>query len=192
MTTTSLEPRHLRSCLSRFVTGVAVVSYVADGEPRGVTVNSFTSVSMDPPLILVSLARSAKAVGHLSEVPFTINVLKASQLDIALQFAGRPRDGLRVDWQDCADGLAPVLTGALATFRCRPWHAYDGGDHVLQLGQVAEADVSGDEEPLLFDRGRFAMVGLSLFDNPRVIESDPVIGGGIIRSQLVHHLATAC
>jgi len=191
MNTTSPDPRHLRSCLSRFVTGVAVVSYVADGEPRGVTVNSFTSVSMDPPLILVSLARTAKAAGHLSEVPFTINVLKASQLDIALQFAGRPRDGVRVAWHDSAGDLAPVLAGALATFRCRPWQAYNGGDHVLQLGRVAEADVSGEEEPLLFDRGRFAMVGLSLFDNPRVIESDPVIGGGIIRSHLVHHLAAA-
>jgi flavin reductase (DIM6/NTAB) family NADH-FMN oxidoreductase RutF len=191
MTTTSLEPRHLRSCLSRFVTGVAVVSYVADGEPRGVTVNSFTSVSMDPPLILVSLARTAKAAGHLSEVPFTINVLKASQLDIAMQFAGRPQEGLRVAWQASDGDLAPVLDGALATFRCRPWQAYDGGDHVLQLGQVAEADVSSEEEPLLFDRGRFAMVGLSLFDHPRVIEADPVIGGGIIRSHLVHHLAAA-
>ena len=191
MNTTGLEPGHLRSCLSRFVTGVAVVSYVADGEPRGVTVNSFTSVSMDPPLILVSLARTAKAAGHLEAVPFTINVLKASQLDIALQFAGRPRDGLRVIWKDTAGDLAPVLAGALATFRCHPWQAYDGGDHILQLGQVAEADVSGEEEPLLFDRGRFAMVGLSLFDNPRVIESDPVIGGGIIRSHLVHHLAAA-
>jgi flavin reductase (DIM6/NTAB) family NADH-FMN oxidoreductase RutF len=191
MTSTSPEPRHLRSCLSRFVTGVAVVSYVADGQPRGVTVNSFTSVSMDPPLILVSLARTAKAAGHLSAAPFTINVLKASQLDVALQFAGRPRHGLRVTWKDTGDDLAPVLDGALATFRCRPWQAYDGGDHVLQLGQIAEADVSGEEEPLLFDRGRFAMVGLSLFDHPRVIESDPVIGGGIIRSHLVHHLATA-
>ena len=191
MHTNRPEPRHLRSCLSRFVTGVAVVSYLADGEPRGVTVNSFTSVSMDPPLILVSLARTAKAACHLWKIPFTINVLKASQLDIAMQFAGRPRDSLRVTWEASADDLAPVLHGALATFRCRPWQAYDGGDHVLQLGQVAEADVSGEEEPLLFDRGRFAMVGLSLFDNPRVIESDPVTGGGIIRSHLVHHLATA-
>jgi flavin reductase (DIM6/NTAB) family NADH-FMN oxidoreductase RutF len=140
---------------------------------------------------LVSLARTAKAAGPLSAAPFTINVLKASQLDIALQFAGRPRDGLRVTWQDTAGDLAPVLAGALATFRCRPWHAYDGGDHVLQLGQVAEAGVSGEEEPLLFDRGRFAMVGLSLFDHPRVLEADPVIGGGIIRSHLVHHLAAA-
>src|SRR5215470_11320994 len=119
MNTTSLEPRHLRSCLSRFVTGVAVVSYVAGGEPRGVTVNSFTSVSMDPPLILVSLARTAKAAGPLSTVPFTINVLKASQLDIALQFAGRPRDGVQVAWKPSTGDLAPVLAGALATFRCR-------------------------------------------------------------------------
>jgi flavin reductase len=186
----TLEPRHLRSCLSRFVTGVAVVSYVVDDEPRGVTVNSFTSVSMDPPLILVSLARSAKAVDHLGSVPFTINVLKASQFDIAMQFAGRPRAGLSIRWDGVDDGLAPAIPGALATFRCRPWQAYDGGDHILQLGQVVEAAVSGDEEPLLFDRGRFAMVGLSLFDNPRVIEHGPVTGG-IQRSNLVHHLATA-
>jgi len=139
----------------------------------------------------VSLARTAKAVGHLSQIPFTINVPKASQLDIAMQFAGRPREGLRVAWQASDGDLAPVLEGALATFRCRPWQAYDGGDHVLQLGQVVQAEVSGEEEPLLFDRGRFAMVGLSLFDHPRVIESDPVISGGIIRSQLVHHLAAA-
>lgn len=186
-----LEPRHLRSCLSRFVTGVAVVSYVVDGEPRGVTVNSFTSVSMDPPLILVSLARTAKAVEHLSEVPFTINVLKAPQLDIAMQFAGRPREGLKVGWEERGDDLAPSIRGALATFRCRPWHSYDGGDHVLQLGEVVGADVPGDGEPLLFDRGRFAMVGLSLFDNPHVLEADPIVGGGIFRSHLVHQLAAA-
>ena len=187
----TLEPRHLRSCLSRFVTGVAVVSYVIDGETRGVTVNSFTSVSMDPQLILVSLARSTTAVDHLSNVPFTINVLKASQFDIAMQFAGRPRAGLAVRWQGAEDGLAPVIPGALATFRCRSWQAYDGGDHVLHIGRVVEAAVSGDEEPLLFDRGRFAMVGLSLYDNPRVIEADPIVGGGILRSNLVHHLTAS-
>jgi len=186
-----LEARHLRSCLSRFVTGVAVVSYRAEGELRGLTVNSFTSVSMDPPLILVSLARNARAAEHLSEVPFTINVLKASQFDVAMQFAGRPREGLRVDWLDEEPELAPVLKGALATFRCLPWHTYDGGDHVLQIGQVVDAEVIGDEEPLLFDRGRFAMVGLSLYDHPRVLESDPIVGGGIIRNHLVHQLATA-
>jgi flavin reductase len=187
---TPIDPRHLRSCLSRFVTGVAVVSYVADGEVRGLTVNSFTSVSLDPPLILVSLARSTKASINMHEVPFTVSVLNASQFDIAMQFAGRPRHGLSVKWQDSGDGLAPALHGALATFRCKPWNSYDGGDHILQLGEVVEADLSGDEEPLLFDRGRFAMVGLSLFDNPRVVEAEPVLRGGFARSQLVHHLAT--
>ena len=191
MTSPILEPQHLRSCLSRFVTGVAVVSYLVDDEPRGVTVNSFTSVSMDPPLILVSLARATKAVDHLREVPFTINVLKASQFDIAMQFAGRPRDGLKVGWKESEDGLAPTLSGALATFICRPWHSYDGGDHVLQLGEVIEAEVTDGEEPLLFDRGQFAMVGLSLYDNPRVIDADPIVGGGILRSSLVHHLTAS-
>ena len=138
----------------------------------------------------VQYINKSKQVLH--EAPIFLKAEKDEvQLDIAMQFAGRPQEGLRVAWQASDGDLAPVLDGALATFRCRPWQAYDGGDHVLQLGQVAEADVSSEEEPLLFDRGRFAMVGLSLFDHPRVIEADPVIGGGIIRSHLVHHLAAA-
>jgi flavin reductase (DIM6/NTAB) family NADH-FMN oxidoreductase RutF len=191
MTNTVLEPRHLRSALSRFVTGVAVISYRVDEQPRGLTVNSFTSVSLDPPLILTALARTAKAAEHLGAVPFTVNVLKASQFDIALQFAGRPRERLRVHWTRTDDELAPTLAGALATFRCRPWRTYDGGDHLLQLGEVVEAEVCGEEEPLLFDRGRFAMVGLSLFDSPHVIEAPPVVEAGIGRTHLVHHLASA-
>lgn len=153
--TPTLEPRHLRACLSRFVTGVAVVSYRADGDIRGLTVNSFTSVSLEPPLVLVSVARSARAADHLGRVPFTVNVLSAAQLDVALHFAGRPRDPLQVTWRSTSDDLAPDLEGALATFRCRQWHSYDGGDHRLHLGCVVEADVRGDGEPLLFDRGRF-------------------------------------
>lgn len=161
MNASILGPRHLRSCLSHFVTGVAVVSYRAEGKVRGLTVNSFTSVSLEPPLILVSLARSAKAVEHLSRVPFTINVLEASQVDIARQFAGTSRNSVRVEWQSTGEDLAPTLQGALATFRCRPWQSYDGGDHMLQLGQVIDADIHGGGEPLLFDRGRFVMVGTS-------------------------------
>ncbi len=151
----TVEPLHLRACLSRFVTGVVVVSYSAEGETRGLTVNSFTSVSLEPPLVLVSVARSARAADHLGRVPFTVNVLGASQLDVARHFAGRPRDPAEFMWQSAGDDLAPILTGALATFRCRPWQTYDGGDHRLHLGHVMEAHVHGDGEPLLFDRGRF-------------------------------------
>ena len=153
--TTPLDPVHLRHCLSRFATGVAVVSYRAEGETRGVTVSSFTSVSLDPPLVLVSVARSAGAGGHLGRVPFTVNVLGATQLDLALHFGGRRRGPAQVGWQSTSDHLAPTLDGALASYRCEAWDSYDGGDHRLHLGRVVEVAVRGDGEPLLFDRGRF-------------------------------------
>ncbi len=187
----TLEPRFLRTCLSRFVTGVAVVSYLSDGQPRGLTVNSFTSVSMDPPLILVSLARSAKACDQLNDTPFVINVLRASQIDVAMQFAGRPKPGAPIRWITDGPDQPPLLAGALATFRCIPWRAYDGGDHVLQVGEVVAAEVGGEEEPLLFDRGRFAMVGLSLFDSPRMVDLDQPQRQWITHTNRVHHIATA-
>jgi flavin reductase (DIM6/NTAB) family NADH-FMN oxidoreductase RutF len=149
------EPSHLRHCLSRFTTGVAVVSYRAEGDIRGLTVNSLTSVSLDPPLLLVSVARSARADAHLGGVPFTVNVLGTAQVDVALHFAGRLRGPLEVGWHSTGEHLAPTLEGALASFRCRAWTSYDGGDHRLHLGRVVEVDARSDGEPLLFDRGRF-------------------------------------
>lgn len=154
------EPLHLRACLSRFVTGVALLSYCVDGEARGLTVNSFTSVSLDPPLVLVSVARAARDARHLGGVPFSLSVLAASQLAVALHFGGRPQvGGADVTWQPTADGLAPTLAGAVATFQCRPWRSYDGGDHRLHLGRVVTARVAADGEPLVFDRGRFSLLG---------------------------------
>ncbi len=150
-----MEPGQMRTCLSRFVTGVAVVSYHAAGGTRGLTVNSFTSVSLDPPLVLVSVARSARAADHLGHVPFTVNVLSAAQLDVALHFAGRAREVPQLRWQPTGGDLSPVLAGALASFRCHPWASYDAGDHQLHLGRVMEAAARVDGEPLLFDRGRF-------------------------------------
>ena len=99
---TALDARHLRGCLGRFATGVAVVSYAVNGEACGLTVNSFTSVSLDPPLVLVSLARKARACEHLGQQPFAINVLRADQLDVAMQFArdrGRYPAGL-AGWRE--------------------------------------------------------------------------------------------
>lgn len=151
----NVEPMHLRHCLSRFATGVAVVTYRAEGETRGLTVNSFTSVSLDPPLVLVSVARSAGAAGHLGRVPFTVNVLGAGQLDLALHFAGRRSGTATVTWQSTSDHLAPTLDGALASYRCQAWDSFEGGDHRLHLGLVVEASARDDGKPLLFDRGRF-------------------------------------
>src|SRR3954454_7112009 len=110
----AIDPRHFRRCLGRFSNGVTVVTYrTADGE-RGATMNSFTSVSLDPPLVLLSLARAAQACVALEDAPFAINVLRADQMDIALQFAGRRKPRLRIAWAAPGDaGDPPALAGTV-------------------------------------------------------------------------------
>ncbi|MDT7601733.1 MAG: hypothetical protein QOK26_3810, partial [Pseudonocardiales bacterium] len=86
----AVDPRELRSCLGHFATGVTVITCDGDGTPHGATVNAFSAVSLDPPLVLVSLDRKSKACKYLDGRPFTVNVLTEPQDDVALHFAGRP------------------------------------------------------------------------------------------------------
>jgi len=131
----------LRASLGRFATGVAVVTFTTlddDGwqHRRGITVNSFTSVSMDPPLVLVSLQRAVQSHDLLRGRPFSVNVLGAEQRDLALRFAGKPQPDLARTPSWIEGEVAPHLAGALVTFECTPWAEYDGGDHTLFLGRV--------------------------------------------------------
>jgi flavin reductase (DIM6/NTAB) family NADH-FMN oxidoreductase RutF len=153
-----IDSRTLRTALGHFATGVTVVTYAADGERYGVTVNAFTAVSLDPPLILVSLDRRSRASEKLPGRPFVVNVLSAAQCDLALNFAGKPDTELDVSWATEADECSPRFSDSSAWFACTPWQAHDGGDHVLVLGEVQELDLSGGE-PLLFYGGRFRAVG---------------------------------
>ena len=149
-----LAPRTLRNVFGQFATGVTIVTYRdAGGTPRGATMNSFTSVSMDPPLVLVSVARNAKACDGLDGNEFTINILAANQADLALHFAGRPDPRLAVTWHGHTDG-PPRLRGTTAWLQCRPWQTYDGGDHVLVVGEVVRHETRA-AEPLTFHRGEF-------------------------------------
>lgn len=155
----TLDPRILRNALGHFATGVTVITYqTEDGTRHGMTVNAFTAVSLEPPLILVSLRRESRATDHLSKNPFVVNILAATQHSVAMSFAGRKQPGLEVGWKQSANGLAPRLTGTSAWFECTPWSEYDGGDHVLVLGEVQALDLTG-EDPLLFFGGRFRDVG---------------------------------
>lgn len=135
----STELKHvLRGGLGRFATGVAVVTFDtgADGMTRrhGLTVNSFTSVSLDPPVVLVAIQRSVRAHALLSRHPFTVNVLGAEQQDLAMHFAGRPN--VEPNW---IEGMrAPRLAGSASWFECTPWAEHDGGDHTLFLGHVED------------------------------------------------------
>jgi len=132
---------HFRGSLGRFATGVAIVTFDGVTKRHGITVNSFTAVSMEPPLVLVSIARTAKAHDELAGRPFTVNILGAEQRQLALHFAGRP--GPEPRWVE--GGTAPRLSSVLAYFECKPWAEYDGGDHTLYLGEVVDFNYrSGD------------------------------------------------
>ena len=145
--------QYLRGGYGRFATGVAVVTFEASDGRHGITVNSFTSVSMEPPLVLVSIARNTVSHDELAGKNFTVNVLGAEQEALAMHFAGTLNQ--EPTWVE--GGVAPRLAGTLSWFACTPWAAYDGGDHTLYLGEVQDYDYrSGDS--LGFVNGRFTEI----------------------------------
>lgn len=154
---TAIDPRDLRHAFGRFGTGVTVVTTTSDdGADHGATVSAFTSVSLDPPLAQVTLMRSSKVSTLVEDRPFAINVMAQTQLDTCLHFAGKPmRNG--PGWGNSATGV-PVLAGNAATLECRPWAVYDGGDHLIVVGEVVALDIS-PVEPLLFFGGKFHHLG---------------------------------
>ena len=154
---TGFDPRQLRDTLGSFATGVTVLTYESERSNYGMTVNSFTSVSLEPPLVLVSLMRSSQALSYLVDRPFAINVMGNDQLATALHFAGKPQDDHKIDW--ILDEPAPRIDGSLAHFQCSPWAAYDGGDHVLLLARVDTFGQTDDGRPLLFHRGKWGELG---------------------------------
>ena len=143
----------LRSCLGRFATGVAVVTFDSQDGPRGITVNSFTSVSMEPPLVLVSVARRARAHDALFDRAFCVNVLGGNQEGLARRFAGTSEEA--VAWAP-VDGV-PRLAGVLAHVVCRPWRTYDGGDHTLFIGEVVNYDYR-DGDALAFHGSQYTRI----------------------------------
>jgi flavin reductase (DIM6/NTAB) family NADH-FMN oxidoreductase RutF len=146
--------------------------------------NAFTSVSLDPPLVLISVARSAKASAKLRGQPFSVNVLASDQLGVALQFAGRPGGRLDLRWGN--GGPAPHLTNAMAWIQCTPWQAYDGGDHVLYLGEVQRLEYRR-ADPLLFFAGSFMSPGVQLFHSPRTVMLDGrPIPGWLAAAERIH------
>jgi len=156
-------PAHFfRGSLGRFATGVAVVTFDgtdAEGAPKrhGITVNSFTSVSMDPPLVLVAIQRGVKTHELLANRPFTVNVLGAEQQALAQHFAGTPI--IEPAWIE--GEYAPRLSGALSYFACTGWAQYDGGDHTLFLGRVEDFGYRAGDA-LGFVDGRFVTIPAAL------------------------------
>jgi flavin reductase (DIM6/NTAB) family NADH-FMN oxidoreductase RutF len=150
------DRRDFRRALGQFATGVTVVSTRAkDGRRVGITVNSFASVSLDPPLVLWSLSRQAASFADFANAShFAVNVLSASQHHLSRRFSTPLPD--KFEGVECLEGFAgcPLLKEATAHFVCRNIRQMDVGDHVIFLGEVEEYKWS-DGEPLVFHSGRY-------------------------------------
>jgi flavin reductase len=156
----SADPRHLRDVFGRFATGVTVVAAGSE-TPRGMTANSFTSVSLDPPLILICASPTALVHEAVMDCgSFAVSILSAGQEDVARYFAdhSRPRghaEFARSDWWPAPSTGAPILHGALAWVECALWAMYDGGDHSIVLGRVLASGCGSGRDGLLFFGGDF-------------------------------------
>jgi flavin reductase (DIM6/NTAB) family NADH-FMN oxidoreductase RutF len=153
----ALAPPILRDALGNFPTGVAVVTAAGDdGALFGVTVSSFNSVSLNPPLVLFSLSRQLLSLeGILRAEAFAINFLRDDQEHLSARFAIALTDKwLGVEFRFGHTG-SPILIPALAVLECRPYAQYDGGDHVIVVGRVTDVEADSARRPLVFFRGAY-------------------------------------
>jgi len=153
------DARDFRSALGCFPTGVCLITTLApDGKRVGLTANSFSSVSLDPPMVLWSLARTAGSAPVFRDAEyFAINVLAAGDEELSSDFARSGEDKFSKYPQRFGSGLAgiPVLQGAVASFECHSRQRYYGGDHIIVIG-VVERYLHTGGAPLVFSRGRYA------------------------------------
>ena len=156
----SVDPGDYREALGCFATGVTVITAVGPrGELIGITVKSFNSVSLDPPLILFSLNRRAFSLrALLSTRAFAVNILRAGQERISEQFARTREDKWSGIAHELWDSGCPILTDALASFECETRHTYHGGDHVIFVGEVLRLRHDPEGQPLLFHGGKYGGV----------------------------------
>jgi flavin reductase (DIM6/NTAB) family NADH-FMN oxidoreductase RutF len=151
--------RDLRRVFGRFGTGVTVVTTQSDQGPLGMTANSFTSVSLDPALVLWSVAVSSKRHDAFVRCPhFAIHVLGADQSDLAQHFAAQGLDFADLDWAP-GPNQVPNLQGCIATLHCETQAVQPAGDHSLVIARVLLADLPETNMPgLMFERGRFGQI----------------------------------
>ena len=160
----AFSPAAFRDALGRFATGVAVVTARdRDGNPVGMTMSSFNTVSLDPPLVLFSVARSAHGLDAMENARgFAVNILGHAQSEMSVRFARAHIDKWHAVDHSPGYGDAPVLADVLAHFECKPYARYDGGDHVIFVCEVLRFATSGaEDEPLIFYRGGYHRLAAS-------------------------------
>ena len=153
------EVKEFRQCLAKFATGVTIVTCADDdGRPYGITANSFSSVSLEPRLLLWNVAKVSNSLqAFLDAEYFAINILSKDQQQLSAHFA--KSDHTLFDTVEIlrSDENVPLIPGALACFECRTFDIHDCGDHYIIIGEVVRFEAQ-EAEPLLFFNGKYAAI----------------------------------
>ena len=159
MSKTDFDPKDFRRALSQFPTGVTVITTLdAEGKPVGVTASSFNSVSMDPVLVLWSIDKGAHSLSAFENAEnFAVNILGKDQVATSNNFASRGEDKFANAAYSAGLGGSPVLDDYAAQFECKTWAVYEGGDHLILVGEVINYRYNDSVEPLVFARGSYAI-----------------------------------
>lgn len=157
----SFDSGKYRQALGRFATGVTIVTgLTADGQPVGVTVNAFSSVSLDPPLILISLDNETGCLEAFTEGErFAVNILEESQQELSDSFAGPQEHKFKTQSYDTWDSGCPILPNCLVNLECTRINVIEGGDHMIVLGRVDRIEQAEDGQPLLFYKSAYGRLG---------------------------------
>jgi flavin reductase (DIM6/NTAB) family NADH-FMN oxidoreductase RutF len=151
-----MEPQELRRVMGHFATGVTVITTKdQDGNLNGLTANAFMSLSLDPPLVLISVDKGAQCYACFNlQNGFTVNFLSEDQEEVSRRFATKGIDKFADLRWHAGDNGAAILDSALGYVECRITQCYDGGDHTIVVGEVVNANAIG-ERPLLFFKGQY-------------------------------------
>ncbi|WP_040205075.1 flavin reductase family protein [Neobacillus jeddahensis] len=148
-----MDDRQFRNAMGKFATGVTVVATEVDGNIHGMTANAFMSVSLNPKLVVVSIAEKAQMLEKVTKSgTFSVNILSADQQELSMVFAGQVKKQQEVVFDRI--GRIPVLNGAIAQIACEVSSAHVEGDHTLFIGKVLDVHLE-DSEPLIYYSGKY-------------------------------------
>jgi flavin reductase (DIM6/NTAB) family NADH-FMN oxidoreductase RutF/DNA-binding MarR family transcriptional regulator len=159
ITASEFDPRDLRRALGQFPTGVTIITTKDySGNPIGVTASSFNTVSMTPPLVLWSVDTKAFSASAMKNAEhFAVNVLAKSQIDMSNRFAGRGEDKFAGVEYIASEHGSPLFSDCAAQFECKTWNIYDGGDHLIIVGEILNYRQEESLVPLVFAGGSYAV-----------------------------------
>jgi len=148
-----MEDRLFRNTMGKFATGVTVITTKYENETIGMTANAFVSVSLDPKLVLISVANKARTLGYIQKAEkFAVSFLSNQQMEESMRFAGQLKEDTAFEFFQF--NQMPVIKDALVTITCNLYAEYEAGDHTLLIGEVTDVQAS-DGNPLLFFQGKY-------------------------------------